>query len=179
MTNDVQEIIEDPMGDDDIRFYFPSAPIYKYSQLKEFNSVDEILPNDKDFAFLLYEDSPNKGHWVCISKNNGEYEFFDSYGGYPDSPLGWNNHNTNKLLGQGEKTLSKLFNNTKIKVIYNPVKYQEEADDVNTCGRHCVFRIKNIKDGKNLNQYYRMMKKLKENTGKNYDEIVSSFIKKT
>ena len=174
----LEQIIEEPLGDDDIRFYFPNANIMKYSELKKFNSIDDILPNDKDYAFLLYEDSPNKGHWVCISRNNGEYEFFDSYGGAPDSPLKWNDKQTNNMLGQGMKTLSNLFDKTKDNVIYNPVKYQEESSDVNTCGRHCVFRIKNIKDGKNLNQYYNLMKKLKENTGKNYDEIVASFVKK-
>lgn len=179
MNPNLEEIIEDPLGDDDIRFYFPNANIMKYSELKKFNSIDDILPNDKDFAFLLYEDSPNKGHWVCISRNNGQYEFFDSYGGGPDSPLKWNAQETNNMLGQGTKILSNLFNKTKDKVIYNPVKYQEDSQDVNTCGRHCVFRIKNIKDGKNLHQYYQLMKTLKDNSGKNYDEIVASFIKKT
>ena len=175
---ELEEVVEEPMGDDDIRFYFPKANILKYSELANYNTLDDLLPNDRDYAFILYEDSPNKGHWTCVSKNNNQIEYFDSYGGAPDSPLNWNPKAKNSQLGQGQKILSNLLEGSSKKVIYNPVKYQEEGGDINTCGRHCVFRLKQMKDGKNLAEYYDFMKKLKSNSNKNYDEIVSSFIKK-
>jgi len=179
MTSNLDTIIEEPMGDDDIKHYFPNAQILKYSELNNFDSIDEVLPNNKSFSFLLYEDSPNKGHWCCISRNDGEYEFFDSYGGRPDAPLNWNDKITNQMLGQGKKTLSQLFDNTDLDVVYNDIKYQEEEPDVNTCGRHCVFRLKKMIEGLNLHEYYNFMKNQKNKTGKTYDEIVSSFISKT
>jgi hypothetical protein len=173
-----EEIIEEPMGDDDIKHYFPNAKIITYSQLNDMNNIEELLPNDKTFSFMLIEDSPNRGHWVGLSRYGDIVEFFDSYGGKPDSQLKWNSKEKNVKLGQGKHSLSRLLDNFNGKVVYNPVKYQEDASDVNTCGRHCTFRILNMKDGKNLEEYYKYMNRLKNNTGKNYDEIVANFVQK-
>jgi hypothetical protein len=173
-----EEIIEEPMGDDDIRHYFPNAKIMTYSQLNDYNTIDELLPGDKDYAFLLIEDSPNKGHWVAVSKYGDTTEFFDSYGGQPDSQLKWNSKEKNVKLGQGRKTLTELFNKFDGRVVYNPQTYQGSDSDVNTCGRHCTFRIMNMKDGKDLDSYYKYMNKLKNHSGKTYDEIVANFIQK-
>lgn len=173
-----EQVIEEPMGDDDIRHYFPNAKIITYSQLNDYENLEDLLSKDKDFAFLLIEESPNKGHWTAISRYGDTAEFFDSYGGQPDSQLKWNSKDKNKQLGQGHKKLTELFNKFGGKVVYNPVKYQEDASDVNTCGRHCTFRIINMKNGKNLDNYYNYMKSLKNNTGKNYDEIVANFVSK-
>jgi hypothetical protein len=173
-----EQVIEEPMGDDSIRKYFPNAKIMTYSQLMDYDTIDDVLPSDKDFAFVLIEDSPNKGHWVCISKYGNTAEFFDSYGGQPDSQLKWNSKQKNEKLGQSHKKLTEMFNKFGGRVVYNPVKYQGGAADVNTCGRHCTFRILNMKDGKDLDSYYKYMEKLKNHTGKDYDEIVANFVSK-
>lgn len=176
---DIEEIKEDPLGDDDIRFYYPNAKIIKYSELNGYGHIDELLPDKNDYAFMLIEESPNKGHWVLLSNNDNQYEVFDSYGNPPDEWLKWNNKSTNEMLGQGEKTLTRLLKTGGKSSVYNPVKYQKDGSDINTCGRHCVFRVKNIKDGKNLNEYFKYMKYLKKSSGKNYDDIVASFVSKT
>lgn len=173
-----EEIIEEPMGDDDIKHYFPGAKIITYSQLNDYQNLEDLLPSDKDYAFVLIEESPNKGHWVAVSKYGDTAEFFDSYGGQPDSQLKWNSQDKNKQLGQSQKKLTELFNRFGGKVVYNPVKYQGGSSDVNTCGRHCTFRILNMKNGKNLDQYYKYMNQLKSHLGKDYDEVVANFIRK-
>lgn len=173
----LEEIIEDPLGDDDIRHYLPSAKIMKYSELSNYKSIDDLLPNHKDYVIILYEDSPNKGHWTCVCKYKPYIEFFDSYGGSPDSQLGWTPCSIRKELNQSKTYLTDLFNKCKYKVIYNPIKYQEEADNINSCGRHCVFRVLNlIKKDCDLAKYYKLMKALKEEYGLTYDEIVSEYI---
>jgi hypothetical protein len=174
-----ESIIADPMGDDDIKFYFPNAKIITYKELDKYNSIDELLPNDKDFAFILIEESPNKGHWTCVTRHGDVRAFFDSYGGAPDSQLKWNPKTTNQKLGQGRKILSELLSNTNARVVYNPIDYQKDKEDINSCGRHCTFYILNMKDGKNLDEYYKYMKQLRSQTGKDYDEIVANFITKT
>jgi hypothetical protein len=63
-----------------------------------------------------------------------------------------------------------------MKVQYNPVKYQEVAQEIQTCGRHCCLRIKTMLDGKDLDAYYKYMKDLKHSKGGSYDDIVSFFI---
>lgn len=175
---DLEEIEEKPMGDNDIRTYFPSAKILVYNSLNGMAHIDELLPNNKSFAFLLIEDSPNKGHWVSLDKLNNQINFFDSYGGAPDSQLKWISEGQREELGQDRKTLTKLLKNSGYKVNYNPVKYQEKDSDIKTCGRHCVMRIKKMLENKDLDDYLKFMEGIKKSTGMDYDEIVSFFIRR-
>lgn len=170
------EIIEEPMGDDSIKRYFPNARILTYSQLNDYDTIEDLLPGDKDFAFVLIENSPNKGHWTSLTKYGDTAEFFDSYGGKPDSQLKWNSKDKNEKLGQGHKKIVEMFNKFPGRTVYNPIRYQSNNDDVNTCGRHCTFRIMNMKEGRDLDDYYNHMKRLKSHTGKDFDEIVANFI---
>lgn len=174
---DIEEAIEEPLGDDDIKKYLPDALIMKYSNLEKYNSIDELLPGNVNYCVILYEESPNKGHWVCVLKYADKIEFFDSYGGKPDAPLNWNPSIINEHLNQ-KPFLSKLFDECPYEVIYNPIEYQSnKGDDINTCGRHCVFRIINlIQNKRDLKKYYNLMNKLKKKTGASYDEIASFFI---
>ena len=70
--------------------------------------------------------------------------------------------------------LTKLLNKTGLNVNYNDVDYQNKDNlDIVTCGRHCINFIKSKKD---LKQYFKMMSKLKKDSGKDYDELVSEKI---
>lgn len=177
--NKLEEIIETPMGDDDIHHYFPDAKILKYSELGKYNDIDDLLTEPLDYCFVLYESSPNNGHWCCISKYDDMYEFFDPYGNKDKEILKWEDCQTNKQLGQGHAILTNLLNKEK-KVIYNPIDYQSESSEqINTCGRHCCFRIMNlVKYNRNLNEYYQLMKYIKNKFKIPYDVIVSKFITK-
>jgi hypothetical protein len=171
-----EEIVEEPLSNDEIMKYLPNAKIIRYSELKKYNDIDDLLRNNVDYCILLYEESKNKGHWVCVLKYNDTIEYFDSYGGYPDNPLKWNSDMTNNSLGQ-EPFLCRMFDNTEKEVIFNPIKYQEDEDDVNTCGRHCVFRILNLLEKeRELGQYYEIMKEIKKLTKSSYDDIVANMI---
>jgi hypothetical protein len=174
--NHIEEIEETAMGDDNIRTYFPKARICVYNKLNNIDSIHEFLPNNKSYFFMLIEDSPNRGHWVCMNKLNNVIEFFDSYGGAPDTQLKWMGKENNKMLGQGHHRLSELLKDSGCKVVYNPIHYQQENEDIKTCGRHCCLRIKKMLEGKNLDDYNKFMENNKNSSGMDYDEIVSFFI---
>ena len=174
----IEQIEETPMGDDDIRTYYPNATIIAYKKLAQYKSILDLLPKDKSFFFMLIEDSPNKGHWVVVTRLGNKIEFFDSYGGAPDSQLKWIPEEQREMLGQGDKMLTKLFKQSGYKVYYNPYSYQEEDFDIQTCGRHCVLRVKTLMDGKDLDGHYRYLKEMKDSSGMTYDEIVSFFIRR-
>ena len=168
-----------PMGDDTIRKYFPKAKIIKYSDLKNLHSIEQILPKHKSFCFLLYQDSPQTGHWVCINRIGGKLEFFDSYGGAPDTQLEWTSPEIRADLGIDRPYLSDLFKSSGYTVAYNSIKYQTDGSDVNTCGRHGVFRILSmLEHDTDLDQYYEDMLKTKNKLKIPYDKIVSLFIQK-
>lgn len=173
----INKIIVDPLDDSEIRDYLDPVKILKYSDLKNYKSIEELLPNDKSYIIILVEQSFNNGHWICISRFNNIIEYFDSYGLAPSQNLKWNDCELNKELGQGFKYLNYLFDNTKLNVIYNPIEYQGESSNINTCGRHCIFRIlMMVANNMNLNKYYKFMKSIKDKYKKSYDEIVSYFI---
>jgi len=156
MDGGVGQIIATPMSDADIREYLPSAPILKYSELAKYPTLGDLLPEVKSFCILLYEDSPNKGHWVVVSRPvEGVAEYFDSYGGAPDQPLRWTPKDRRIQLGEGRPLLTQLFDKCPEEVVYNKVKYQKDGVEVNDCGRWCVLRTLKMKAGLNLNQFYK------------------------
>lgn len=184
-----KELIVSPLGDDDIKFFLPNAKIMKYNELNNYNTIEELLPKNKSFAIILYENQPNKGHWTTImrykDKNRGDtIEFFDSLAdnGEPDAPLKWVTKRENKMLGQGHPILTDLLNKTNKPVIYNKLKFQSEGNKkdgniINTCGRHCLLRlITMLGNNYNLEQYQQFMKEVKEESKNTYDEIVSHLI---
>lgn len=178
---ELQEIIADPLDDSEIRHYLPNAKIIKYNELSRYNSINQFLPEETDYAIILYEDSPNQGHWVCLMRYNkgkkGTIEYFDPYGNMFDKPLEWTPLETRKQLGQGKKLLTPLLDCCTQKVIYNPIKYQKESSSINNCGRHCVYRILCLlKKDMDLEQYFKHIKEVEKQTGYDADGIVSSQI---
>ncbi len=85
---DVERLINKALSDEDIqRILGGDAEIIKYSELGNLHDADQLLPREEDYCIILYEDRPNRGHWTAISKYNGLYEHFDSYGVKPDDQL--------------------------------------------------------------------------------------------
>ena len=177
IKNNLKEVEAYPLSDALIRKYLPQSRILKYSQFKNFKSLDQIIPNNKDYVIILYETSPNSGHWCCIMNFNNNYEYFDAYGKEPSQPLTWNKPEINMMLGQSKPYLDYLINSNNKDTFYNDIEYQSTKDDINTCGRHCIFRILcMIKKDFNLKQYYKFMKQLKNKSNEQYDIIVSYMI---
>lgn len=176
-----KELIETPLDDKEIKKYLKNPKILKISELKKYNNIDELLPNEKDYTILLYESSKNVGHWVGLLKYNNTIEFFCSIAddGRPDSQLFWIDNSINENLGQFAY-LTRLLLNSDYDVIYNKLKFQKQSDNknnVNCCGRHCCFRIINlINHNMNLKQYQKYMKDLKKKSKNNYDELVTHLI---
>ena len=176
----VEEIIEEPMDDTDIRAYYPNAKIMKYSDLKNYKTITQLLPKDKSYIFLLYQHSPNEGHWVLLMRYGNTIEFFCSYGSAIDAPLKWTNPRDRQMLGEAVPYLSNLLRAQKdFNVIHNPVQYQAKGSDKATCGAHDVMRLSQmLNHGQDLTDYYDYMTRIKKESGLSYDEIVANFVSK-
>ncbi len=178
---EVKAISETPMGDDNIRKYFPNAKILKYSELADIQDITQLLPQDKSFFFLLYEQSLNTGHWVVVNryKDNGRDTicFFCSYGSKIDGPLYWNNPAKNRELGQDRPYLTELLQKSGKHLQYNKVQYQSKTSPVATCGAFATLWIKaNIRDNMNLQDFHDWIAEIKKETGLSYDAIASNAI---
>ena len=174
MNKRIKEIQATPISDALIKQYLPDADIIMYNQLPRYNSIEEILPHDKSYAVLMYQDSPNSGHWTGLLRQKNIVEYFDSYGSYPDADLSWVSKDKRHELGIDGKYLSNLLNKTKLKVIYNTEPYQADGDQYATCGRHVIFRLMNIDKG--LLKYHKYIRSQMKKYKCDYDCIVSKVI---
>lgn len=180
---EIEENIEQPLDNFQIKEVLPFARIITNQDLNKCENIDEVFDNSKfaDFIILLYLDGKDKGHWTAltrygdIQKPQETYiEFFDSYGGSMKKVHSYCPLAMRKELGTEKDKLTELLNKCPYNVIYNPIEYQKVKNGVNTCGRHCAYRIRNlIEKGRTLSEYYDYMKYLKAKEGLSYDEIVA------
>jgi hypothetical protein len=183
---DIIEKIEQPMDDSTIRQYLPNPKIITNKDLNKINDINDLFDkkNYVDYNIILFLDDINKGHWTSVLKygdeGNGIIEFFDSYGKSPEEVYKYCPMHKRKRLGTEKNKLCDLLNKCNYDVIYNPIKYQGENNevfDVNTCGRHICNRVLNlIGKGKTLPEYYDLMKEAKKYYNEPYDVIVSKII---
>ena len=166
--NDIKEVKKNSISDTEIRHYLPNARIIEYPDLKNYETIEELLPTIGSYIILLYLDTFNSGHWVTIKRDKNGINYFCSYGTYPDGQLKWYGEDLFKKFN-GRPYLTDLFNKTKLDVYYNDIDYQSKKEDIVTCGRHVINYIKSNKD---LKDYFKSMKKGKGS----FDEKVSRAI---
>ena len=170
----MEEVELNSISDTELKYYLPDCNIKTYPELRNIKDIEELLPENGSFFILLYLDTKNSGHWTTLKRFNNDIQYFCSYGTYPDKQMNWYGKELRKELGESELYLTKLLNKTGLNVNYNDIDYQNKDNlDIVTCGRHCINFIKSKKD---LKQYFKMMQKLKKDSGKDYDELVSEKI---
>jgi len=166
-----------PMGDDDIEKYLKNAIVIKYSELKNYNNIEDLLKLPKSYAILLYENEPNNGHFCCIMRDKyNNIVYFDSYGHAPSEPLLWNSKEQNIQLGQDKPYLNILLDKTDLPVYYNGYQFQNDNSDIATCGRYCVSVIKAMKEGISLAEFIKTFKTLQKRLNVKPDLLVSKVI---
>lgn len=121
-----------PLSDSDLKRLAPTVPIIKYSELQTL----EHLP---DACIILLEWQRNNGHWVAIFHADGEAKYFNPLGQKYDSDLNCLARAARRILGEDGNEIERLLNGAPCE--WNRIRYQE--DESNTCGRHCVNRLRN------------------------------------
>lgn len=182
--DDVLKRMRTNITDLDLERYFPETNHYKnnvikYSDLANYKSIEELLPNDKSYKIILIEQNYNSGHWTCLLRYGNTIEWFDSYGLPVDGELKFINSVKRRLLGEGRKTLTELLSKVKDKnIVYNKVKLQKLCNKSATCGRWVILRILMMKNFfYNLKEFQDFIKKYKKEIGfKDADELVSYWI---
>jgi len=157
-----------------LQAYLPNVRILTSNELLNYDNIEVLLPHNESYFVLLYERVPNNGHWTCVTRNNNEISYFDSYGKEPDYAIEhWFKSNKEQKI----KYLSHLLDKTKLDVYYNDFDYQAHDGEISTCGRHVtLFIIANTKKKMDLEQYCSFMKNMKNKTGLSFDKLVSFFI---
>jgi hypothetical protein len=150
--DEIKRRITQMISDEDIEKYLGKQGhknIIKYSELKNYNNIDTLLPKINDYKIILIESQQNTGHWIVLLKyknkdNKIVIEYYNSYGMKPEADLSYIGSMMNKILGNGKDDLKDLLNNAREKgyeVIYNKKRFQSSNKKVNTCGRWILNRI--------------------------------------
>lgn len=182
---EIKQLRENPLTDRDIRKILgPNVKILSHQELKNYDSIQQILPKTPDICVIIYETKPNYGHWVLLSRyidsetGHQTIEYFDSYGGNIDNPLNWIEKDQKKNI-DSTPYLTKLLIKAgqHFDIVYNSKDFQKEGHNISTCGRHVVLRAKSImQDHQTLSDYIKQQNEIKNVTGFGYDDIASSII---
>ena len=164
-------------SDDFSRFFnnFDMNKIMKYSELENYSSITDLLPDQFDYRFILIEEKRNSGHWTVLVRNKNNIYYFDSYGVRPDGQWKYISNFIRTMLNQDSNDLTKLLNHAKkegFNVESNKVKYQSDADGVSTCGRYCICFVKMIELNYNLNSFENFLDKNCDRYACNYDILM-------
>ncbi len=166
------------IGSEDFpRFFtnFDNDKIMKYSALENYDTIEELLPEQFDYRFILIENKLNSGHWTSLCRYKNTIYYFDSYGVKIDGQWKFIPNFVRIALNQDSNDLTKLLNKAKkegFKVESNKVKYQSDEDHVNTCGRYCIMVVKLVQLGYDMNEIERKLDAGCERYKCNYDILM-------
>jgi len=170
--------VNKPLSDSDIKEYLPDAKIITYGDLEKYESIDQLLPKEKDYVIILYDYEENSGHWTCLLKCDDAIEFFDPLGNKDKTILGWIPFHIRKMLNEDDDFLTDLLEKAKSKYRIVVNKLKVENNDAATCGRHVVFRILSfLSENEDLPEFQKQLSDLKKRfKNMNYDEIITQII---
>lgn len=144
----MQKVIEDfiekekaqPLSDDDVLALVKGrANVIRVLDLNKYSTIDELLyPYDQ--CILLYESKLHYGHWCCLTRYGNSLEFFDSYGGFPDSQLDYIDQDFARASGQDQKLLTQMLIDCDYVLSYNDHVFQKMDPKVATCGKWVAVR---------------------------------------
>jgi hypothetical protein len=160
------------LSDIDIQKILGGTSVVKYSELHSMDSIDDIFDNFGRCMMLYLTTDEYTGHWTCLIRDDEHktIEFFDPYGGYaPDGQRKWLPKEKQIELGEDKPLLTKMIKDAGYKILSNPYHFQEESEDINTCGRHCCARL--LLSYVPLKEY----KKIIDDSGMTPDKFVTDF----
>lgn len=132
-------------------------PLYRYSDILKFNTLDELL-GKLGGAIILYQFNEGIGHWCCIFKlNNRIVEFFCSFGILVDKHIDLIPQKKRALFGASFKHLSYLMKKSTYILSYNDFILQDITSFL--CGYYVGYRLR--MRHLSLNQFINIFRKSK------------------
>lgn len=165
---DFNQIKAYPLTDADIEAILGKTVIMTYPELQDMEDIEEIFDADGRSVLLFLTENNQTGHWTALIRNSDTIEYFDPYGSAPDADRKWLSKEKLRELDEEKPHLTRLLRNSHLKVYFNTYDFQEDKQNVNTCGRWVVARLLYRK--KTLRQFYNIVM----NSGLKPDDFVSA-----
>ena len=170
------------MSDEDILHYLPNTQIISYPELRNYNSIEDLLPTDNTLFVLLYIDEKTQhsesGHWCLVMRYDSKIIYFDSFGHSPDEPLlKWLNCKERTKFDEGYLFLSRLLNKSPIPVFWSVFDYQNKTnEDISTCGRWVTCRAIMMMKGLDDEEFNKYIMSLKRKYKLSFDNLICKLI---
>jgi hypothetical protein len=131
--------IDVPLSDSAVREALGAdTRILKYSELKNYKTMAELLPTVNSFFICLLEEEQNRGHWTCMMRLKKNYFYFNSYGVKYDADISVVPRCIRRILDEDPaRQFKRLLGGRKCD--WNRVQVQGETSQ--TCGRWVVLAI--------------------------------------
>ena len=170
--NKIKQTVMIPLSDGMVRQALgPDTKIIKYSELKQYNNIRDIIPNVNDFFICLLEEEPSSGHWTCCMNLKDGMYYFNSYGKKYDTDLSVIPMCIRRILGQDKREFARLLDGELMD--WNKTNFQGDKSMV--CGRYCCLVITMCcmmgYSAEDFQQF--LIDKKKELNTKTYDELVA------
>lgn len=144
-----------------------NIPVFTYSQIKSMHNWQQLFPFG-DITLVLYETSPDIGHWIGLIKKGNYLEFFDPYGYGIDEEFKF----IDKNMRPNFPYLLKLLNEFPGDLYFNHFKLQKMSPNIKTCGQHVAMRM--LAKDMDMYKYKHLLDTIQKKSGGSYDQIVSS-----
>jgi hypothetical protein len=167
MSFSINELSKSLSGDEILNSMNNKCNLITYKDIINYNTIEDLLGKYKK-CVLLYHTSQNYGHWTCIYEYKKTIYFFDSYGVIPDDELKFLCKDLKEELNSNHRYLTKLLYDSSKKIEYNEYQLQEKKEGINTCGRHCINRLRYPQIS--VDDYYKIFKDASKYI--NMDELV-------
>ncbi|NBU34255.1 hypothetical protein EBZ38_12940 [bacterium] len=165
--SDLQRIKQYALSNTDIEKILGKTKIFTYPELDDFANWEDAFDDDGRAVFLFLTEDNTTGHWIGLIRNDTTIEYFDPYGEPPEGDKKWLSKQKLRRLDQDQPLLTRFLRSTGMKVYYNQHAFQQDRNDINTCGRWVVARL--LLRKKTLRQFYNFI----QNSGMKGDDFVS------
>ena len=115
------------------------------------------------------------GHYTCMIKHPKGYDYYDSYGDFPDSAKKYSKQRNRLYNEPGRKNsliaLMKKAHSEGMFIDYSHHKHQSLNPLIATCGRHCLTRC--MRSDLSNDEYNKFIKACAKRWGGNVDDAVT------
>ena len=161
------------LSNEDIERLAPNT-FMTYDAFDKVKNINRFM-NIGTGKIILIRDTPNSGHYILLFRVGlNKYFFVNSFGYAVDQQMKkYISKKGNDLYNGGADDLSRLLKNKSVSVLNLPL--QDKSTQV--CGRFCLYFYKLFKAGMSLNEAVKVLKVLKKEMHRSFDEIVVELIK--
>jgi hypothetical protein len=156
--NAFKKVLSYSYTDSDIRKYLgEDAKIIEYEELLRYNTLFDLLPQDKSYVIILIETKDNYGHYVCLCRlgsgaTDGRLQYFDSYAKGVDEQQKFIDPWWRRESNQDKKHLTRMIKDCPYKLEYMGRKLQSNYKWDCSCARYCILFILKFLQGKNIGE---------------------------